>query len=171
MSKGKKRTSSSGRAPKTTNKRARFRDIGPSVSQQVGTTSANSGAAGLAARETDSHIFPTGPQPVTVENRHIYSSSDGRRLAQQTNTRSVTVSAAKWVFRKIPLANAGTDSSEPASTQLDPENDDGVALDAAGDEEESVNEVAAKKRVRTDLRAAVRPGPCHHNIDFTLSHS
>ncbi len=157
MTKGTKRTSSSTRISQSKPKRARFKDIQPSDSQQVGATSAGGSTTGLPPRN-DSHILPAAPQPVTIENKHVYSSSDGRRAAQQSNTRSVTVNPAEWVFRRIPLANASTDSSEPVSTQYDPESGNDVALDPLmEDDEELVNEVAAKKHVRTDLRAAVRP--------------
>ncbi|OJT14077.1 hypothetical protein TRAPUB_9373 [Trametes pubescens] len=156
MTKGTKRTSSSTRISQSKPKRARFKDIQPSDSQQVGATSAGGSTTGLPPRN-DSHILPAAPQPVTIENKHVYSSSDGRRAAQQSNTRSVTVNPAEWVFRRIPLANASTDSSEPVSTQYDPESGNDVALDPLmEDDEELVNEVAAKKHVRTDLRAAAK---------------
>lgn len=155
MAKEGKRKRSSGRTSKP--KRARFKDIQSSDSQQVGETLA-SGSTATLARNTDSHSLSTGPQPVIIENKHVYSSSDGRRVAQQRNTRSVTVSPAEWVFRRSPLANDSTDSSEPASTvPPDPENGDPVALDTPVDDIELVDEAVLKKRVRTELRAAVRP--------------
>lgn len=87
-----------------------------------------------------------------VDNINVYASVDGRRLGKQTGTRVVSVNPAEHIFSRPRVNNGGSaDDDSVAAVLGDLPVDDAEALQ----EEEPDIQLASKKRVRRDLRAAV----------------